>query len=622
MAAEQAARTLRKELRSAEDGDESKSSTMSHMLKKVDRNMFNAATSLFSISIVVLNWDQIHIVQSLAVIIFSIIAATAHVFPTALKRSTHIVKAAFTFAAMSDAEPGLQLAVFAVTLLPFISSGLAKLEALGGVTRQLWMAKFLYIAFISGQLSAPEAAAMVVCKVVYHFERKQRCDAGKRDEYGMLHSFEHVDLYLFVLVALVPMGADRYAHLSNLFYLMLSASCVAAVPIRHGDGCRACLGALMIIFSDWYSSQTYYLALSVTLIYVKSRGSNPHLWFKWSRWQGLYALSLVVSAKIFHEKFGRLGLAASACFELLLLLLGVHQRRPDIWAALWSCVVLTSLYPWPSKLALGIVWTLADIMDLRFMERLKCGIHLSLLGLYFCRDLSVMPIYVFWLVCGVGFLGINLYLGVTSKPPSWMPKDLLPWFNKKLFGNAYAANPVGYMLKPSSPILSWEFMTWTRIINMIDTVDFQGFDADLVVGVLSGGAFIQPIVSRRHTKADRAVIRSQVWSMLTAKENIQSVGHVFWNKSSWRESKCKELRWTVEPDSKKEYSKVLIVDDSVSSGKTIANVLRFVRKRYPSADVRIFVLYAPEASSGVCHLDYVVSSGRVPLLWPWGVEMD
>ena len=37
-----------------------------------------------------------------------------------------------------------------------------------------------------------------------------------------------------------------------------------------------------------------------------------------------------------------------------------------------------------------------------------------------------------------------------------MPADLVPAFHKKLSSNSRSVNPAGYLLKPSSPILSWE----------------------------------------------------------------------------------------------------------------------------------------------------------------------
>ena len=116
--------------------------------------------------------------------------------------------------------------------------------------RQGWMAWFIFNALQTSRVSVPEVAAMAICKLIYRYERKKRCDEGRRSEYGILHSFEHLDLYLYVSAALVPDIALRQADWINIVYLLLSACCVALVPIRHGDGCRACLGTIMIIFAD------------------------------------------------------------------------------------------------------------------------------------------------------------------------------------------------------------------------------------------------------------------------------------------------------------------------------------------------------------------------------------
>ncbi len=53
-------------------------------------------------------------------------------------------------------------------------------------------------------------------------------------------------------------------------------------------------------------------------------------------------------------------------------------------------------------------------------------------------------------------------------------------------------------------------------------------------------------------------------------------------------------------------------------------VLGFVKAQYPGADVRAFALFAPDETAGVSSslLRYVVRRGRVPFIWPWGVEMD
>ena len=108
-------------------------------------------------------------------------------------------------------------------------------------------------------------------------------------------------------------------------------------------------------------------------------------------------------------------------------------------------------------------------------------------------------------------------------------------------------------------------------------------------------------VANQFPDADRGIIRSQVWSRLTVVENLRSVGQVFANKEEWRSSKPKFLGWQVEPPrlSSGSYRRVLVVDDSVSTGKTMTNVMKLIQADFPNADVRTFVLYAPEEKEGL-----------------------
>ncbi len=165
----------------------------------------------------------------------------------------------------------------------------------------------------------------------------------------------------------------------------------------------------MLIFADWRLYQTGYLALASTLVYCKSRGSSPHVGFRWSRWQGLYAATMAVCVAIAWEGLGANGVGGVVCLELLLLLLGVHEARPDLWAAVWSALVLVALAPFRTHLLLGGVWTVYDIMDLRFMGRMNCGVHISLIALYAWRPLPAEVLWGLWAFAGVCFFGSDCY---------------------------------------------------------------------------------------------------------------------------------------------------------------------------------------------------------------------
>jgi len=71
-------------------------------------------------------------------------------------------------------------------------------------------------------------------------------------------------------------------------------------------------------------------------------------------------------------------------------------------------------------------------------------------------------------------LAINLSIGLfRSKPPKDFPEDLLPFWKKKINGNAFAINPIGYFLKPYSTLLSWERVSWKGMEKDIGKIDWQ-----------------------------------------------------------------------------------------------------------------------------------------------------
>lgn len=601
-------------------------------LDKTHPELFNALTALAPVFLCIqwylsgssgLEW------QSLTIALFAIVAAAVHIAPTALTGSTHLVKTAFTFVAMHDAPLWAQCTIAATSLIPYFapdSEQLKQLELVGGTARQLYSAYFLYTAYMASNLTELEVAVMAVCKVIYRVERSTRITAGKREAFGLLHSFEHIDLYLYILVAFVPL-AVRPEQWFNLGFLLAAALMAALVPLRSGDGLKALLGGLMLVFADYNYYKVYWLTIGTVMVYCKSRGANPHVGFSWSRVQGLYMATILLACHIAHNSYGTNGIVAVVVTELVLLLFGVHEQRPDVWSSIWYGMVLTGLLNYPYHFGAALICSFADILDLRFMGRMNAGIHLVVFGLYACRHFAFTPIVIGCvLICNASmFFFTNIFLGITSKPPAFIPEDIHKFFWKKLRGNALAFNPVGYLLKPFSPMLSWEYMNWARIDELTETIDWDGFDADLVVGVLSGGAFICDIVARRHPNSERGIIKSQVWSCLTARENLKSIGQVFMDKDAWRYSKTKQLHWEVSPPEDTDFQRILIVDDSVSSGKTMTNVYRFVKEAYPDADIRVFVLFAPSKSAGtdaIVNLNYVGRRGRVPMLWPWGVEMD
>lgn len=602
-----------------------------------NNDIFNALTACLPLA---LFWRR-HLnnddpVLAASCFVFCIVAAAGHVWPRALQGSTHLVKLAFTPVALQGADASLTLGVAACTVVPFFFPSLSKVEPLSGGARQLWMAYRIITLFREDSIRWQTIVVMGACKLLYRQERQARMKRGKRDEYAFSHAAEHLDLFLYVAVTSVTFD-NRLLEYARAAGLTLVAVCASIDPfVEHGDGGRALLGAIALMMADYSffrfvgTVRVGIVAVLATVAYVfENRGGGAS-----TRPLLRMATALVVGHAVYVAG-GVKALCAFGLVESILVLLSGRDlyltgRRvvvDDSAFIAHSLIVVSTLVSKPWHLFLAAAWSFSDAMDLRFSGRRGGGaLHLSIVALYVYRDADVKIVYVLWFMTACAFCAYNVLLGLLTiqrGPGGDLPEECHAAFWTKLRGNAFAVNPIGYLLKPSSPVLSWERMSWARIEQDINEADFEGFEAELVVGVLSGGGFIRHIVAKRFPQADKGLIRSQVWSRISAKENMKSVAQVFSDKDEWRDSKCKELKWFVRP-AKKSYARILVVDDSVSSGKTMQNVLRFVRAEFSEAEVRAFVLYAPPASSGGAakSVDYVCHRGHVPLLWPWGCEMD
>ena len=63
---------------------------------------------------------------------------------------------------------------------------------------------------------------------------------------------------------------------------------------------------------------------------------------------------------------------------------------------------------------------------------------------------------------------------------------------------------------------------------------------------------------------------------------------------------------------------VLVVDDTISTGRTMLHAKKYVERTYPAVRVESCVWRAPERGDA----DHIMEVGFVPLIWEWGVEND
>ena len=123
-------------------------------------DMFNALTACLPLA---LFWRR-HLgadVLGVSCFVFCVVAAAGHVWPRALAGSTHLVKLAFTPVALQGADPRLVTAVACTTVIPFLFPALAKVEPIGGGTRQLWMAYRIFTLFMEDNIRWQTIASWV-----------------------------------------------------------------------------------------------------------------------------------------------------------------------------------------------------------------------------------------------------------------------------------------------------------------------------------------------------------------------------------------------------------------------------------------------------------------------------
>ena len=128
-----------------------------------------------------------------------------------------------------------------------------------------------------------------------------------------------------------------------------------------------------------------------------------------------------------------------------------------------SIIVAHALLNKAWHLFLAAAWSFADAMDLRFSGRRGGGaLHLSIVALYVYRDADVRVVYVLWILTALrqDFNAPSGIITIKRGPGGNLPEECHEAFWTKLRGNAFAINPIGHLLKPSSPVLSWERMSW------------------------------------------------------------------------------------------------------------------------------------------------------------------
>ena len=211
--------------------------------------------------------------------------------------------------------------------------------------------------------------------------------------------------------------------------------------------------------------------------------------------------------------------------------------------------------------------------------------------------------------------------------PSWFDYSISHIMDQKVNRN-YNSNPYNhpytYITKIFSPLLSWNIQTWDIITNQLASIvrklKRDNINPDFCVGIKTGGALCVKYISDA-LNCKRFYLNCKTWSGNTFIEDWTHAINMAYDYERYLKNtaSCAVSEFTKLPKHKKKYT-ILLFDDTVSSGKSMYATRDYLYKKYPDAIIKTCALIIPNESKIM--VDYYESKSNVPILWPWGCELD
>jgi hypoxanthine phosphoribosyltransferase len=68
--------------------------------------------------------------------------------------------------------------------------------------------------------------------------------------------------------------------------------------------------------------------------------------------------------------------------------------------------------------------------------------------------------------------------------------------------------------------------------------------------------------------------------------------------------------------------KILLIDDSIATGKTMFNVSNYLLQKYKAYNIELKTCALIVPNTDYKYSNYYCEIGKVPVIWEWGVEVD
>lgn len=526
-------------------------------------------------------------------VLFCVMAAMNHVVPTG--RGSQLLKAVFVPVAMRGAPWWAQAVAVGAT-------GVGG----GGPLRQGWMLYSVVQGLVDGRIGWWMAALMGAFKLVYAAERRARIRRGDRNAFGPWHAAEHLDVALYVAATTLEPAHHGAAAMMLVGMTLTTWAQCTHVPVLAGPG--------MCLFIPGHEYPARHLLFTL--------GSNAVFWWNaphhavpTALWcvgtllpsEGMRALEGVVLAWSGGAPYAVLWMVATIL---------LNQRPALGWGAL---VVATGavrydgmpVYGW-LVLCLGLFGRIVSVHAKPTCVHFDLTVRMTiaLLGTHVVGDMLPCAI-----VSGIGLVWYGRSYWSHRDDPD-VPSALRAVWRDKLASNAFSLSIIGAVAKIASPVLTHESYTLRDLHASTDAAYTRlRVVPDLVVGLTTGGAFVAARYAAR-ANCEVAFLKSRVWSGNSLWENTLAWVHLL--RGDFVQQTPRVLHWYDRPPSGTDPAHVLLVDDTISTGRTMLHAKAFLVQTFPAARVETLVWRAPTTNAA----DYVMECADVPVFCPWGFEID
>jgi hypoxanthine phosphoribosyltransferase len=162
-----------------------------------------------------------HLILTIGIYSFVLVALVNHLFPKQLSSLTHVVKALYSFVLFFsvntiDSLSFLILPLMMIDLFPLFSKRLAAFEGVGAALRLSMLA----IGFYQTNFNLLLISTYLVLNYFYFKERSNRIQNNRRYDYGWTHCYEHLSIFIYLFVLHFN---KLNLHASSLSFIVLNA---------------------------------------------------------------------------------------------------------------------------------------------------------------------------------------------------------------------------------------------------------------------------------------------------------------------------------------------------------------------------------------------------------------